>query len=296
MQQAPQSPASSQSYPKPSMPSPDLVPNRLFEGRHDAWQQSETVVDFLRRLPVSDPATASIGPWLWVGSPRYPSHWTRQDDKLDLSSFREAGETLLSDFDDRRERIKDENPGKVQATITRKMNPHRDALEKHLLATATKHHVTSGKWMLFPGAEELPRSWRIVAEATAAGKLGPMSKVGTWEPGSEKKGTLICVYTYDFNDYEDVKRVLAELLRLELFRQSGRQIYYKCDAYTHLDIGSSNAYNLKASLYASAKVLEDVSGVVKGGGVPKKKNGMMDGFLERSGKVESSLEHEGWEF
>lgn len=51
-------------------------------------------------------------------------------------------------------------------------------------------------------------------------------------------------------------RVLQELEGLGLLRHE-RSIYYKSDAYTHLDLYSStaNKYGLQASLYSSHKML-----------------------------------------
>lgn len=244
---------------------PTLIPNTRFEGHQAAWQHDETVLAFLRRLPVSSPATALAGPWLWVSPPLYHPSWTAADEEADLDTFRSAATTLLADFREHRSLVESQNAGKPAATITRKMNPHREDLKHSLLSAAQEFHITSGKWMLFPSLSDLPRIWRLVAEHTAAGKLGPVSKVATYEPENEKKGTLICVYTYDFNDYSDVRRVLLELLGLEVFGCEGRQVYYKCDAYTYLGIGSQNEFKLSASVYASAEVLEKVEGGRPGG-------------------------------
>ncbi|KAM0704216.1 hypothetical protein Q7P35_008449 [Cladosporium inversicolor] len=141
-------------------------------------------------------------------------------------------------------------------TITRKMGPYRDQVEIDLLNTATRHDLNSGKWMLFPMADDLPLVWRLVAEATAAGKLGPCSKVGTWEPDHVTKPTVICVYTKDFSDLADVKRVLSNLNELNIVNKAAK-IVYKCDAYTHLSIMSDNPYKLRASLYSSDEVCDN---------------------------------------
>jgi len=262
---------------------PDLVPDNRFEGQRSAWQQNETVLEFLRRLPVDQPVTAAVGPWLWVGSPLYTHSWKAQDAKHEFPALMEQGETLFVNFAEQRAKIEKQNPGKPTATITRKLGPYRDVLEENILSTAVKTSVTSGKWMLFPLAQDLPRVWRTVAEATAAGRLGPMSKVGTYEPGNETKGTLICVYTYDFTDFDDVKRVLHELVELNLVGGQSRPIYYKCDAYTCLDLGSDNEYKIRASLYSSKDVLENEVQVRKDGVVARlsKKTRTMENLFGR---------------
>lgn len=92
--------------------------------------------------------------------------------------------------------------------------------------------ITNGKWMLFPGQSDLARVWRVVATATSNGKLGPTSKVGTLDPTAPN--TLICIYTYDFSDFEDVRRVLNDIVSLGICHTNGKPIYYKCDAPGHL--------------------------------------------------------------
>lgn len=236
---------------------PEEVMHNRLKGCEDAWQAGdETINDFLKRLPVAEPSTADVGPWLWVCNPKWTGKGKKKDAEQDLSGFQDAGEELLTVFVQRRSKMESENPDKSAATITRKMGPYRDNLEEDVLATAIKHSVTYGKWMLFPSPEDLPRTWRLVAEATSQNRLGPISKVGTFDPFADKRETLIRVYTYNFTDMEDITRVLDTLIELGLVNRDGaRSIYYKCDAYTHLDIGSKNPYRLRASLYSSKDVL-----------------------------------------
>lgn len=262
----------------------DLVKDDSDEGCPASWQHNETVVDFLRRLPVDDPATARVGPWLWVSNPQPKRHWQEQRSKFALYDFTSAAEALLESFVDQRTKLEKDNPGKTAATITRKMGPYKETLESDILLTARKHHVTSGKWMFFPNNEDLPRTWRMIAEATAAGRLGPTSKAGTWEPGNDKKGTLICVYTYNFFDVEDVKRVLLELVELGLTsRDAARQVYYKCDAYTYLNLGSENPYKIRASLFGSKEMLDGEVKITEDGKIlrVKKTNKTMFDFLQK---------------
>lgn len=243
----------------------------------DSWeQQHETVLEFLRRLPVEDPETANVGPWLWVRCPKELQEWGPSHD---LEAFFETAGPLLEGLLEQRRIIEQQNPGKAVGTITRKMGPYRDQLEIDLLNTATKHSLTSGKWMLFPMSDDLPLVWRLVAEATAAGKLGPCSKVGTWEPDHVTKPTVICIYTKDFSDLADVKRVLSNLNDLNIVNKAMR-INYKCDAYTHLGIMSDNPYKLRASLYSSDDV-RDGKVKYKDGVITrlKTKNGAMEEFL-----------------
>jgi hypothetical protein len=245
----------------------------------DSWEQGhETILEFLRRLPVADPATADVGPWLWVQCPRELRNFKPHKD---LGAFIEVAGPLLDGLLKQRTIIEQQNPGKAVSTITRKMGPYRDQLQVNILNAATKHDLTSGKWMLFPKLDDLPRVWRQVAEATAEGKLGPTSKVGTWEDETTAmtKGTLICVYTRDFSDLADVKRVLGALHDLGIVNK-GVTIYYKCDAYTHSNIMSGNSYKLQPSLWSSEEVRNDKV-KYKDGLISrlKAKSGAMDEFL-----------------
>lgn len=230
----------------------EIVLNTDFEGNQAAWQHHESVVEFLRRLPVAEPATARVGPWLWVGSRTCKQKCKRSGN---VEQFLESAAPLLGGFLERRATVEQQNPGKAVGTITRKMGPYRDQLQVDLLNAATRIGLTCGKWMLFPQPDDLPRVWRLVAEATAEGKLGMTSKVGTFQPESVSKGTVICVYTYDFSDLEDVGRVLQSLVDQSILR-TGAKVYYKCDAYTYLHINSGNEYRLQASLYSSEDVLQ----------------------------------------
>jgi len=93
------------------------------------------------------------------------------------------------------------------------------------------------------------------------------------------KPTVICVYTKDFSDLTDVKRVLSNLNELNIVNKAMR-INYKCDAYTHLGIMSDNPYKLRASLYSSDEV-RDNKIKYKDGVITrlKTKNGAMEEFL-----------------
>lgn len=135
--------------------------------------------------------------------------------------------------------------------------------------------------MLFPTSEDLPRYWRLVAEATSEGKLGPTSKVATYDPYNMKDATLICVYTYNFADLDDVRRILNELLELGLCTEDGRAMYYKCDAYTYLGIESDNSYKLRASLFSSHEIFKNEAKMLEDGVIArlKKKNKTIDSFL-----------------
>lgn len=68
---------------------------------------------------------------------------------------------------------------------------------------------------------------------TEEGRLGDMAKAATMKinpdfPSSKVK--VICIYTYDWRDYEDVKRIREELRKIGI----ARKIAYKADEDTVL--------------------------------------------------------------
>lgn len=107
--------------------------------------------------------------------------------------------------------------------------------------------------MIFLKENDLARVWRMVVEGTINNRLGSTSKVATDNGSSTER--VICIYTKDFRDENDVLRVLNELVALELIPEKG--LYYKSDAYTYLGIygGNSAEYGLQASAYSSQKML-----------------------------------------
>ncbi|EXJ67128.1 uncharacterized protein A1O5_09775 [Cladophialophora psammophila CBS 110553] len=271
-------------------------PQNFYEGLPSAKQLSESVSDFLARLPPSTTTSVSARGrrWIWIANPypaagrnsprqaRYTSSNPESGDG-DVATFRQLGTRLLEAYLWRKHEVEDQNPGKAPGSITRMLRPERVRLESDIRELAKTQRVTEGKWMLFPQEAEVDRVWAVVAHAVWEGKLGMAAKVatatgereiliddggddrgdgggsgGSGGGGKDRDQRLICVYTQDFSDQADVKRVLRALkdlglLHLHLDRSNDgfKTIYYKCDAYTHLDLSSGNEYKLKASMCSS---------------------------------------------
>jgi hypothetical protein len=99
---------------------------------------------------------------------------------------------------------------------------------------------------------EVNEVWRRVCEGVDANRLGTAAKVSTsCLPGGSAR--VVCVYTKDFTDVEDVRRVLLALVDMGLVQVGG--IRYKCDAYTYLGIYGQNEYGLSAGIYSSNEML-----------------------------------------
>lgn len=89
----------------------------------------------------------------------------------------------------------------------------------------------SGKWIISTPNAEIDAKWKVVKEATLNGKLGKESKVSTMKINPIAKNLdekVICVYTYDWTDKQDVFRIRGELKILGF----NSPIFYKTDEDT----------------------------------------------------------------
>ena len=88
----------------------------------------------------------------------------------------------------------------------------------------------NGKWLVFVNERDLDEVWVKIKKATEDGKLGSSSKVATAKPSplGVTGQKVICVYTYDWTDEKDVKRVREELKKLGITNK----IPYKSDEDT----------------------------------------------------------------
>ncbi len=96
-----------------------------------------------------------------------------------------------------------------------------------------KSELKTGKWLIFVNRENINEVWEKIKLATEEGILGIEAKVSTAKPkptdiGYEKDKHVICVYTYDWTDDKDVKRVREELRKLGITNK----IPYKADEDT----------------------------------------------------------------
>ena len=249
--------------------------NPFKDQAYSARQLEESVPEFVRRLPPATTPADVVDNWIWIANPYSP----RRETDSDIKGFSEAGNDILASLDVSLETIQQTMSSKIQAVRTRAENKARKEAQEALLAAATKHGVSTGKWMLFPAPTEVDRHWQVIAEATAEGKLGDLAKVAADEGKGERAARLICVYTRDFRDEDDVKRVLQELLARNIVKRpvsaadASRAIYYKpgkfsrkclamtgiltvTDAYTDLGIVNGNQYGIRASLYSSRDFLK----------------------------------------
>ncbi|KAL2045757.1 hypothetical protein N7G274_002188 [Stereocaulon virgatum] len=179
-------------------------------------------------------------------------------EKEDQPTLVRKGQQLLEEFTALKARTEADMAGENKSVITRQLAPHRKQLARSLLSLARETDCTSGKWMLFPSPQNVNTVWSLIAHATVSGELGFAAKVAT-DDGSQR-ARLICIYTADFGDKDDVKRVLERILALGLCGGNGaggkgKAIYYKADVYTYLDLMGGNKFGLKTSLFSSRDVI-----------------------------------------
>ncbi|KAL1968236.1 hypothetical protein VTN77DRAFT_2071 [Rasamsonia byssochlamydoides] len=248
--------------PAEASPAKPPAPHRRHphDGLSHCWQVTESVAEFPARLPPSTTRTDDIGrPWIHVRNPLEPP----DHGGTNIADLVARGTALLHAFENEKAKLEADHAkarSRASAPLTRKLNVLRRQLERDIFAVAREAGVVTGKWMLFPTADRVDEAWAAVAEATVKGDLGVEAKVATdttddGAGGGDSSGRLIAVYTRDFEDKEDVRRVLLKLVDLGLVDEEKRPIYYKCDAYTYLEIKSKNPYGLKASMFSSRDVL-----------------------------------------
>lgn len=102
-----------------------------------------------------------------------------------------------------------------------------------------------GKWLVFLPVRYVDQYWTVVADAVRARRLGPTAKAATVRPNpnsADPTRRVIVVYTTDWCDEDDVRRVLRELRGLGI----SWRLAYKTDDDTH-----SGIYGRDASTYTS---------------------------------------------
>ncbi len=89
-----------------------------------------------------------------------------------------------------------------------------------------------GKWLVFVPLPQADDVWEKIRRATEEEKLGGSAKGSTAKPNPNARDPntkVICVYTYDWADKNDVRRVREELRQLGVLSK----IPYKADQETY---------------------------------------------------------------
>lgn len=111
-----------------------------------------------------------------------------------------------------------------------------------------KHTEHGGKWLIFVPTSGIDSGWRTIKLAVEDGRLGESAKVSTAKPNPNSTDPMkhvICVYTYDANDIEDVKRIRQQLRELGVIQK----IPYKTDDATFAGRYEKTGHKRISSLY-----------------------------------------------
>ncbi|KAG6006115.1 hypothetical protein E4U54_000227 [Claviceps lovelessii] len=236
-----------------------------YAGVKYAWQLTETVDDFLHRLPPATTNQTEDLPWIFICNPFV----ARQDKTTSDDAFMkgnedeapsESGRNLSLVVQGATERLgllaelmqRVQKSGKSTNFIARELSQERRNAVSDILHLAHAGRARTGKWMLFCPPATVNESWELVARATANNELGIAAKVAPRpELNDSTRDRLICIYTSDFMDKADVGRVLQRMRELKIVNSSRQCIYYKPDIFTYLGIARGNPWELAASIYSS---------------------------------------------
>ncbi|KPM40178.1 hypothetical protein AK830_g6366 [Neonectria ditissima] len=242
-----------------------------YAGVHYAWQLTETVDEFLSRLPPKTTNQTEDTPWIFICNPFIP----RVDKAQAESQFSKGNEDEAPEEWGSRTKLVIEGGMERLRLVTsfiegmkkapkavsmqdREIAKERKRAVHDILTLAHGGKVRAGKWMLFCPPAEVNDVWEIVAKSTANNELGIAAKVAPRSVNDDpRKDRIVCVYTSDFGDKADVGRVLQKLRELRLVEARGRPIYYKPDAFTYMGIAYGNPWGLKASIYSSHDIFQN---------------------------------------
>ena len=130
-----------------------------------------------------------------------------------------------------------QRPRKRRAAVTDTLKPS-EVIDSYWVEAERRqgvypdHSENGGKWLVFVPLSQVDDVWEKIRCATEEGRLGGSAKISTAKPNPnarDPKTKVICVYTYDWTDEKDVKRVREELRRLGVLSK----IPYKADQETY---------------------------------------------------------------
>lgn len=148
------------------------------------------------------------------------------------STFSERPRARVNGQASKTELVDDKNL--ITVTDTKSILPPSKTRDRYWIDSENPTGVwteNSGKWLLFIPASRIDAAWAVIDRETREGRLGVAAKVATAMPNpmaTHARMKLICVYTYNFEDLDDVQRVRQRLRELGYTRK----IPYKTDAAT----------------------------------------------------------------
>ncbi|KAI1438163.1 DUF1917-domain-containing protein [Xylaria sp. CBS 124048] len=253
-----------------------------YAGLACAWQLTESNGAFLRRYPPASTVALPDNGWIWASNTYVKSQLKREDTSQQVLGS--AGKSSEPDPDTlyKLKRLGEkclesaaialaECPEDPNVKVTEKMWSIGEAAKDKILELASKLGVTCGKWMLFYPSSKVDKIWGVIAKATVTDKLGIAATMGPCDgllmpnhkpsnPSGEARSEydeepemvptepahIVCVYTANIDDFDDITRVARKLEDLEVVLDT---IFYKPDVFTYLGISSGNPWCIKTSTH-----------------------------------------------
>ncbi len=152
--------------------------------------------------------------------------------------FEEHKDSAFEIFSIRSQNDWNQDFGKYQKIINdaKKRNPSEVTDSYWVYAESNESYPNPtencGKWLVFDYTKNLDETWSKIAKAVEEGLLGSSAKSATALPNPNATNQdikVICVYTYDSEDKEDVARIAWELYNIGV---APRVLNYKTDKAT----------------------------------------------------------------
>jgi len=172
----------------------DLSEDDGWNGSRITKRKSESIDEFISRVLPSR-TSSDVAPWIQI----HDKNWTEDSACEHFDQFLDEVENIKKDIAEQIEKRENQTL-KAIGSLAR----------ARILSTAANRMVLSGKWLLFPDTPDaIDGAWKIIAKETYAGTLGSSSKILTRNMSNNDKyqPQVICVYTKDFRDIQDVARV-----------------------------------------------------------------------------------------
>jgi hypothetical protein len=222
---------------------PDLSEGDGWYGSRITKRQSESIDEFIARVLPSQ-ISSDVAPWIQI----HDKNWADDSACEHVDQFLDEVESIKKDIADQIEKRENQTLKAIGSLARAK-----------ILSAAANRMVLSGKWLLFPDTPDaIDGAWKIIAKETYAGTLGSSSKILTRNMSYNDmyQPQVICVYTKDFRDLQDVSRVCKRLVELGCGSYVGCgnkrtvcAISYKPCAFTYADINAGNELRITPTIY-----------------------------------------------
>jgi hypothetical protein len=176
----------------------------------------QSLQQFLQTWPLSTTTDSSVS-WIYVRNP--------------------AGDSATKES-----KADDDGLSKAWSSLCLSRNDAVSCTDLHALAV--EYSVLGGKWMIFSNSASVDMDWSKVAEGVTSGILGIVADVSTKPDDSGMH--VICVFTKNYLDMDDVKRVRQGLRSLGFTKK----LKYKPNAFTSCGVFAKNKWKIPASCYS----------------------------------------------